>query len=172
MKIAAILVCMLFVVSIFPSVVQSRFSPALTTISSLPNNPPKTPTKPDGPPSGSVGNSYTYSSSTTDPEDDRVYYLWDWGDGTNSGWNGPYTSGATVVASHTWTKIGRYKIQVQAKDDHNATSPWSPPLPITMPKNKATNSLFLQFLERLMQRFPLLAQLLHIPFFKICFRGV
>ncbi|MCK5030578.1 MAG: hypothetical protein KAR64_03855 [Thermoplasmatales archaeon] len=42
---------------------------------------------------------------------------------------------------------------------HGEESPWSDPLPITMPKNKAINP-FLLILERLMERFPILEQIL------------
>jgi hypothetical protein len=34
---------------------------------------------------------------------DEIYYLFDWGDGTDIGWLGPYDSVDTVTASHTWT---------------------------------------------------------------------
>jgi hypothetical protein len=97
------------------------------------NLPPNTPNKPSGTNSGKIKKTYTYSTSTTDPDGDQVYYLWDWGDGSQSSWLGPYNSGATVNASHTWTVKGSYSIKVKAKDTHGAESNWSDPLPITMP---------------------------------------
>ena len=100
------------------------------------NKPPNKPNKPSGPTSGKAGTSYTYSTSTTDPDGDQVYYWFDWGDGTNSGWLGPYNSGQTVSASHTWSEKGSYNIKVKAKDTNDAESDWSDPLPITMPKSK------------------------------------
>jgi len=42
---------------------------------------------------------------------------------------------------------------------HGEESPWSDPLAISMPKNKAINP-FLLFLERLIERFPILEQIL------------
>ena len=66
-----------------------------------PNSPPETPSTPSGPSSGWHGTSYQYSTSTTDPNNDDVYYKWDWGDET-SGWIGPYDSGEKCYASHTW----------------------------------------------------------------------
>jgi len=125
------------------------------------SHPPNKPSKPSGPTSGKAGEEYTYSTSTTDHDGDQVYYKWYWGDKINetSGWDGPYDSGDTVTASHIWDEKGDYIIKVKAKDVHGEESPWSDPLPITMPKNKAINP-FLLFLERFMERFPILEQIL------------
>jgi len=54
---------------------------------------------------------------------------------------------------------GDYEIHVKAKDEYDAESEWSDPLSISMPKNKAINP-FLLFLERLIERFPILEQIL------------
>ena len=96
-----------------------------------------------------------------DPNEDNVYYWWDWGDGTNSGWLGSYPSGQQVSASHTWTTEGTYPIKVKAKDTDEKESDWSEPLSVTMPKNKALiNTLILRFLERFPHTFPILRNLL------------
>ena len=52
-------------------------------------------------------------------------YLFDWGDGTNSGWIGPYGSGQPGEASHNWTELGQFEIKVQAKDNFGVRSEWS-----------------------------------------------
>jgi len=119
-----------------------------------PNYPPNTPSTPSGPPSGEVGIEYTYNASTTDSDGDDVYYLFDWGDYTNSGWVGPYNSGENGNASHAWTIRGTYQIKVKAKDSKGAENGvWSDPLAVTMPKNKAFNFNF-DLLEWLFERFP------------------
>jgi len=125
--------------------------------------PPNRPDKPSGNTSGKAGEEYIYSTSTTDPDGDQVWYKWDWGDET-SGWDGPYDSGDTVTASHIWDEKGDYiiKVKAKAKDVHGKESPWSDPLPITMPKNKAIKTPFLQFLENHPHMFPLLRQLLRL----------
>lgn len=128
------------------------------------NNPPNKPSKPSGPISGKVKTSHSYSSSTTDPNGDWIYYMFDWDDESNSGWVGPFNSGQIVKMSHVWNIEGTYQIKVKAKDDPNGDgdlsdgteSVWSDPLPIRMPKNKAINPLSLQFLELFIERFPLL----------------
>ena len=96
------------------------------------SQPPNTPSAPSGPTSGDHNTGYTYTTSTTDPESDQVYYWFDWDDGTNSGWVGPYASGATGSASHTWTAPGTYAIKVKAKDAGNSESGWSPTTTVNM----------------------------------------
>ncbi|HWR27807.1 MAG TPA: PKD domain-containing protein [Candidatus Thermoplasmatota archaeon] len=119
------------------------------------NSPPNKPNKPTGPPSGKPNTAYTYSTSTTDPNGDQVYYQWDWGDGSQSNWLGPYNSGAKINTTHTWGK-GSYSIKVKAKDSYGAESNWSDPLTITMPKNNAFNPLytFLQMIKQFFDQFP------------------
>ena len=133
------------------------------------NSPPNKPSIPTGTNSGKAGNSYTYSTSTTDPESDQIYYLFDWDDGETSGWLGPYNSGQVASSSHVWSAQGSYQIRVKAKDDPNGDgdlsdgveSIWSDPLPITMPKNKHyINPLIIRLLDNHQHMFPLLRQLL------------
>ena len=50
------------------------------------------------------------------PENDQVYYFVDWGDGTSTGWIGPYNPGVTVNITHVWSEEGSYKIKAKAKD--------------------------------------------------------
>ena len=97
------------------------------------NNPPNKPNQPSGEIKGKIGQEYSYTTSTIDPDGDQVNYLWEWGDGDNSGWLGPYNSGVLCEAKHTWNTKNNYNIKVKAKDSHGAESLWSEPLPITMP---------------------------------------
>lgn len=122
---------------------------------------PAKPNPPNGPTSGKIRTTYTYTASTTDPDGDKIYYLFDWGDGTYSGWVGPYNSGVQGEASHRWTEQGAYEIRVKAKDDHGVQSEWSNPLSINMPKTRFVhNSFVLRLLERFPHAFPLLRTLL------------
>ncbi|PKK81145.1 MAG: hypothetical protein CVT47_03955, partial [Thermoplasmata archaeon HGW-Thermoplasmata-2] len=99
--------------------------------------PPATPSQPFGPTSGYVGMSYTYSTSTMDPEGGNVYYWFDWGDGANSGWVGPYSSGSTGYASHAWSSSGTYYVKAKAKDVGGHESGWSSSLTVTIIANTA-----------------------------------
>ena len=123
--------------------VPSDFSPShQVVISDGGNLPPNKPSKPSGSTSGRIGVSYTYSTSTIDLDGDRIYYMFDWDDGTDSGRLGPYDSGQTVTASHIWWMRGSYSIKVKAKDEYGAESIWSDPLAVSMPKNRVLDDLF------------------------------
>jgi hypothetical protein len=125
------------------------------------SDPPKIPDAPEGPASGNINEEQTYTASTTDPNGDKIYYLFSWGDGEYSGWIGPYNSGITAIATHTWTEKGTYEIMVKAKDDHGVQSDWSDPITVSMPKSKAIfNPVVLEFLRDLIDNFPLLKQIL------------
>ncbi len=118
------------------------------------NQPPNTPERPDGPSTGRTNREHTYSTSTTDPDNDKILYLFDWGDGTDSGWVGPYNSEETVRISHEWNREGNYEIKVKAKDIYGEETDWSEPLPISMPKYK----LLFNFIQK--ERFDILKQII------------
>jgi hypothetical protein len=99
------------------------------------SNPPLTPPAPTGPTHGVRNVSYFYSASTTDPDGDEIYYMFNWGDGTSTAWLGPYSSGLTMSASHAWSTIGTSDVTVKAKDTNGATSGWSAPLTMTIVLN-------------------------------------
>ncbi|HWR63786.1 MAG TPA: C25 family cysteine peptidase [Candidatus Thermoplasmatota archaeon] len=127
--------------------------PYMTTIMvGEPNLPPAKPDKPTGRATGQPGNTYMYSSSTTDPEGDGVYYLWDWGDGNFSEWVGPYASGNSVSTQKSWTEQGNYSVRVKAKDSQGHESVWSDPLDVTMPYNLPYFVKLLDLLETLFPR--------------------
>jgi eukaryotic-like serine/threonine-protein kinase len=89
------------------------------------NAPPPTPNAPTGEINGLLGHEYTYSTeSVVDPNADDVWYLFDWGNGKDSGWL------TTPTTSYTWSTIGEYSIKVKTKDNYNIESSWSPELTI------------------------------------------
>jgi len=103
------------------------------------SNPPDTPSI-TGPTRGAKNIEYTFSTATTDPDGDQVYYWFDWGDGNNSGWLGPYTSGLTITATHSWSALGTYDVKVKAKDVYGVQSSWSDPLTITIVLDNPPNT--------------------------------
>jgi hypothetical protein len=115
------------------------------------NNPPHSPNIPTGETDGYHGTSYTYATNATDPDDNSIFYLFDWDDGTDSGWIGPYLSGEMGEASHAWQSPGLYTIKVKINDEHGSESEWSQGLLVNMsnrlpyapssphPENGATN---------------------------------
>jgi len=114
------------------------------------NNSNHSPNKPEtvtGAVSGRINNEYIYSTIGTDDDDDLLFYFFDWGDGTNSGWIGYYDSGEKCTASHVWLEEGNFEIKVKTKDLFGNESEWSDPLSVAMPKNREIKNTFFDFLE-------------------------
>ena len=78
-----------------------------------------------GPLYGRPGVNYTFCITVTDPEGQNVWCSWDWGDGSNIEWLGPYGSGAEICVTHAWSNEGVYYFRVKLKDDSGAESEWS-----------------------------------------------
>ena len=116
--------------------------------------PPESPTI-SGASSGKINTKYDFKVKTTHPDGLDVWYLIDWGDGTNTGWLGPYSSGTEITESHTWVTKQEFTIKARAKDEKGMYSSWSE-LPFSTPKTiPKYKSLFYNFLER----FPLLQKI-------------
>jgi hypothetical protein len=126
-------------------------------------NQPNIPEKPNGPISGKIGEEYTFSTVTNDPQNDQVLYLFDWGDGTDSDWLGPFNSGVNIYASHSWTDQKTYKIRVKAKDTNEFFSGWSNPLNMIIPRSKQRiTTQFNILLNNFDNLFPMLKILLQL----------
>jgi C1A family cysteine protease len=71
-----------------------------------------TPNPPSGTTSGLIGTAYAYTTGgSTADSGHQVQYLFDWGDGTNSGW----LPAGTTSASHSWSSPGTYLVKAQAR---------------------------------------------------------
>ena len=121
----------------------------------------------DGASSGKANRDYTYTLSSNCLYGMGAYeYLVDWGDNTsNTLVTGPFDVNETVNVNHTWTEKGTYTIRVKVKDQLGDVSDWAT-LEVSMPKNKAINP-FLLFLERLIERFPILEQIIQLIYDKL-----
>ena len=84
------------------------------------NNPPSVPLI-SGNSRGYVYTNYTCIANSTDPEGDNVYYLFNWGDGTNST-VGPAQSHANTTATHQWTRPGTYNVTATSRDTYGASN--------------------------------------------------
>jgi len=118
------------------------------------NQAPNAPTI-NGPVSGKPGKSYNYKFKSTDPDGDQVYYYVKWGDGSNTGWFGPYASGVEQTKSHTWSSKGTYLIEAKAKDTYGAESGWQT-LSVKIPKNKAMTIPLIKLLENHINLLPII----------------
>ena len=83
-----------------------------------------------------VGVEYTFFITHVDPEGDQIFFIIDWGDGTNSGWLGPYNSGETIYITHYWTETGNYYMKYKTKDIYGSESEWSELNIIVIPPNR------------------------------------
>jgi hypothetical protein len=90
--------------------------------------PPEIPSIPSGPTEGLVGVEYEYLSFTSDPNENQIFYKFDWDNGNYSEWIGPFESGEDCVFKNVWKNNGTFMVKVKAKDNHNYESEWSNPL--------------------------------------------
>jgi thiol-disulfide isomerase/thioredoxin len=130
----------------------------ITNNEELPNSPPVKPTV-TGSEQGKPGEIQEFQITTTDPDEDEVYYKIDWADGEITDWLGPYNSGETITVEHQWEETGNFIVKVKAKDPDNAETEWTW-LKVTMPKNKLVGFWLQDFLQHHPQLFPLFRQLI------------
>jgi outer membrane protein assembly factor BamB len=119
------------------------------------NEPPNTPSI-QGQTSGKPGETYTYTIQATDYDNDMISYFVDWDDDSDSGWQGPYSSGTSIELSHSWSEKDSYIIKAKAMDSEGSESTWAT-LQVSMPKNK---DVFDSLLARFFQAYPWLFSLI------------
>ena len=112
------------------------------------NNPPEI-TNFDGPSSGDAGTEYSYCVEAIDPDGDDIFYIFDWGDGTNTGWI------EEECAYHVWAQEGTYIIKVKAKDKYGAESA-EETFEVIMPRNSnLPNNFIFQIIQKILKLFPI-----------------
>ncbi|MCK4365888.1 MAG: PKD domain-containing protein [Thermoplasmatales archaeon] len=89
----------------------------IQVVISQPNNPPTAPDV-DGPQTGTQNTVYTYTAVSTDGDNDKIRYTFDWGDGTTKTTDF-YANNTEVTETHNWSAAGAYTVTVIASD--NAT---------------------------------------------------
>ena len=105
----------------------------------LPTEAVSTPSIPSGPTDGSTGTSYSYlTGGAVSGLGHSIQYLFDWGDGTNSGW----LAVGTASALKTWYTAGTYVVRAQARCATNtsAVSGWSSGLSVTISVGEAVST--------------------------------
>ncbi len=102
------------------------------------NAPPNKPSTPSGSKSVYAWASNSYSTFATDPDEDSVEYIFDWGDGNTSTTNF-VKSGSNASALHMWSNEGNYQLKTIALDRIGDTSGWSDFLTITVIANNKPN---------------------------------
>jgi hypothetical protein len=107
------------------------------------NNAPEVPDVPYGPGSGFSNNALTYTTSTTDPDGDRLKYTFNWGDGSTSE-TSITESGDDASSAHSWGSGGTYEVKAKATDAKGLSSDWSEGFQVTItqsPKPPITPSV-------------------------------
>ncbi len=118
-------------------------------------NAPGKPLRPSGPVDGKIHVEHTYQSKAVDLDGDELWYTVDWGDGSFTGWFGPYASDEVVSFSHSWEEQGSFSVKIKAKDGSSLESEWSEPLAVSMPRMFSWSDFF----EILLENFPFVAWL-------------
>jgi len=93
---------------------------------------PPEPNRPSGPTTSKKLRTKIYTASAIDPDDDDMYYQWDWGEYTGPWYLFPRGSGSTVVRHHTWLTVGTHNVRIRAKDIWGNVGEWSDPLTVTV----------------------------------------
>lgn len=95
------------------------------------NKAPNKPSKPTGPQSSITGICSSYSTSSTDPDEDQLKFTFDCGDGTTTTTD-MVDSGTSVEMCHCWSEEGDYLVKAKAIDSKDVSSEWSDPLTVTI----------------------------------------
>lgn len=93
---------------------------------------PEAPPPPGGPWLGLTDQEYTYSACAADPDNDEIYYCFQWSPENISEWFGPFQSDDACTIGHTWSAPGTYEVQVKARDSWKFESDWSLPLTVVI----------------------------------------
>ena len=89
------------------------------------NSIPAIPAIPSGSLTVKPGETASFSTSTTDPDNDELLYQFDWGDGRRSDWLGPYLSGANCTGEVVYPNAGPYPVKVRSKDCWGDITDWT-----------------------------------------------
>ena len=114
----------------------------------------------NGPTNIEPNKEYTYEFSAVDPQGDDVYIYIKWTkDNYGSGWLGPYASGEVIEVSHTWTEEENFVLRARARDENKNTSIYTSFF-VSMPRNRANNMPFYNFLAEYLHLFPILQRIM------------
>ena len=114
----------------------NRFDMELTSTNyQVFSNPPEKPLTPIGLTDFLAGEIGEYETSTTDPDGNKIRYIFDWDDETDYTYSDFIESGETVTIEHVWGRSGEHKIRVKARDVYGYESTWSDTLSVNVTNN-------------------------------------
>lgn len=106
----------------------------LAAVTGCPKKAPARPEKPKGRAQVAISSPAAYSSVTTDPNQDSVRYVFDWGDGL-ADTTALLPSDETAFAAHAWASLDAFAVRVRAQDSKGHWSGWSEALSVSVTIN-------------------------------------
>ena len=103
------------------------------------NNQPNIPNLLNGISTGIVGQECSFTTLSSDPDYDGLYFLVDWDDGNIQRTSNAYPNQETAVLTHTWNDVmdsKDFNIKVKTIDVYGAESQWTDTTKITIYNNK------------------------------------
>jgi hypothetical protein len=79
-----------------------------------------------GPESGRPGDTLVFFAMSQHRDQGELAYLFDWGDGSGTGWGPELLAGDTFRQQHAYRDSGHYPVRVRARDRLRLESEWSP----------------------------------------------
>jgi len=119
------------------------------TVVEIENTIPNKP-KISGPTNVESGKSVSYTLSGTDPDQDDLYYLVEWGDGRYT----VVTPEDSTTVSHKYSKTGLNKITVKAIDSEGLWNEETLSVTVPKTKDKTNNPFLIDIINNLIERFP------------------
>ncbi len=101
----------------------------------------------EGPSDGKVNDSLMFCGESQDPNNDKIRYYFDWGDGSNSGWTDYKTSGIRVYSFHTYSNKGTYTMRLIVEDIDKMQSEAIKTVTIKGGNSVSINPVILRFLN-------------------------
>jgi hypothetical protein len=136
---------------------QFYFGTALVT--NIGNKPYQTlQNKPEivGPNNCVIGEKYSYNLSNSNPKNENLYYIIDWGNEETT--YGPFSSNKVIAVNHTWNEKGSYDVKTISISDNYEISEWSDPISVEIKKDKSVNRprMIDNIIQRLLAYFPMI----------------
>ncbi|MBN2464534.1 PQQ-like beta-propeller repeat protein [candidate division WOR-3 bacterium] len=117
--------------SVFPAMALAAM---LAAVSGCPRKAPARPEKPSGRDRVATTSVAAYTTFTTDPNQDSVLYVFDWGD-SRADTTGLLPPGDSASAAHQWPNVGSYSVRARAQNAKGYWSGWSEKLDVTVTVN-------------------------------------
>ncbi len=76
-----------------------------------------------------------FTVQTTDADNDKISYQFDWGDGNLSAWSEFTYSGYVHIAKYQYKSVGSFNVRVRVKDEKGNVSEWSNPWTLNIVPN-------------------------------------